>query len=244
MQISRGTTVERDALSLGVSDKVIFFNVTTGLYDFWDGNNWILKVDKLSIQNSLIVNNEYLTGTVFLVRGYGMDYLLRAMVEATGTRLLVDAEYADASIRMHCSATTYQEISWSEDPANDTIGIWGQPYLGRIGVWSYGKGADLITFNGTYDGTGQAEVVVNEDNVDVDFIIEKNTAGEAFRYDAGNDLISVGSDTEIVIGSYNYHRQTLGVDTDGDWRTYADINGFYTQQRVSGNWVTKQTITT
>jgi len=37
-------------------------------------------------------------------------------------------------------------------------------------------------------------------------------------------------------------QQTIGSDTDGDWWIWADTTGVYTQKRVSGAWVTKQTI--
>jgi len=57
----------------------------------------------------------------------------------------------------------------------------------------------------------------------------------------GGDLY-VNNDIEQRRGTYQYHRQYFGADTDGDWRTYSDGSGFYTQMRVAGNWVTKETI--
>jgi len=50
-------------------------------------------------------------------------------------------------------------------------------------------------------------------------------------------LFASGSE-ETLRGQYHYHRQTMGSDTDGDWRTYADANGFYFQFRVSGTYTT------
>ena len=47
---------------------------------------------------------------------------------------------------------------------------------------------------------------------------------------------------EVLFGEYINYRQVSGVDTDGDWRQYADSNGFYIQVRVEGAWQTKQTI--
>jgi hypothetical protein len=55
--------------------------------------------------------------------------------------------------------------------------------------------------------------------------------------------------TETVRGHYKYDSQIFGKDTVGDWRTYSDQNGFYTQYctvagetKGSGTWATKQTI--
>jgi len=61
--------------------------------------------------------------------------------------------------------------------------------------------------------------------------------------------LEVFSNMEITRGNYSYHSQTIGVDTAGDWRTYSDATGFYTQYCTVGNatkgagtWITKQTI--
>ena len=55
--------------------------------------------------------------------------------------------------------------------------------------------------------------------------------------------------TSIARGTKVYHSQGSG-DTIGDWRTYSDANGFYTQYCTvgsatvgNGTWVTKHTIT-
>lgn len=61
--------------------------------------------------------------------------------------------------------------------------------------------------------------------------------------------MSTKGDLETVRGKYHYHSQTIGQDTAGDWRTYSDANGFYTDYctvgnvtKGSGTWVNKQTI--
>ncbi len=54
--------------------------------------------------------------------------------------------------------------------------------------------------------------------------------------------VSSSEDLEVIRGKYVYHRQVLGTDSDGDWRSYSDASGFYFQLRVSGSWVTKHTI--
>ena len=54
--------------------------------------------------------------------------------------------------------------------------------------------------------------------------------------------VSTSEDLEITRGKYVCHRQVLGTDTDGDWRSYSDASGFYFQLRQSGSWVTKHTI--
>lgn len=54
--------------------------------------------------------------------------------------------------------------------------------------------------------------------------------------------LTSSENSEILRGKYVYHRQTLGSDTDGDWRSYSDASGFYFQYRVSGSFVTKYTI--
>lgn len=55
--------------------------------------------------------------------------------------------------------------------------------------------------------------------------------------------------TSIIRGTKVYHSQGAG-DTLGDWRTYSDSAGFYTQYctvgatiRGNGTWITKNTIT-
>jgi len=57
------------------------------------------------------------------------------------------------------------------------------------------------------------------------------------------------SNEDVVRGDYRYDSQVLGSDTIGDWRTYSDGAGFYTQYCTLGNatkgagtWVTKNTI--
>jgi len=56
------------------------------------------------------------------------------------------------------------------------------------------------------------------------------------------------TNTNVDRGDYVYHFQSSG-DRVGDWRTYSDANGFYTQYctvsnatRGNGTWVTKSTI--
>jgi len=56
-------------------------------------------------------------------------------------------------------------------------------------------------------------------------------------------------DSHIERGKYAYHDQFSDLDLVGDWRQYADDNGFYTQYCTVGNetkgagtWVTKFTI--
>jgi hypothetical protein len=57
------------------------------------------------------------------------------------------------------------------------------------------------------------------------------------------------TDIHITRGNYIYHDQSKTADTIGDWRTYSDANGFYTQYCTVGNaikgagtWSTKFTI--
>ena len=57
------------------------------------------------------------------------------------------------------------------------------------------------------------------------------------------------TDIHITRGNYTYHDQSATADTAGDWRTYADANGYYTQYctvgnatKGSGTWTTKMTI--
>jgi len=78
------------------------------------------------------------------------------------------------------------------------------------------------------------------------FFTEFNTLDGLWAIKTTGDIScrnqNVSGYTEVPRGNYVYHRQVPGTDTDGDWRTYSDANGFYTQIRVSGAWVTKQTI--
>ena len=46
-------------------------------------------------------------------------------------------------------------------------------------------------------------------------------------------------DIETPRGAYHYYRQTLGTNTLGDWRTYADANNFYTEYYDGSTWVMK-----
>jgi len=54
---------------------------------------------------------------------------------------------------------------------------------------------------------------------------------------------------QMVRGQYRYDSQNVNVDTAGDWRTYSDANGYYTEYCTVGNatqgggtWVNKHTI--
>lgn len=56
-------------------------------------------------------------------------------------------------------------------------------------------------------------------------------------------------DLNTLNGRYKYDAVSVSADTVGDWRTYSDVNGFYTQIctvanaiKGSGTWVTKNTI--
>jgi hypothetical protein len=40
----------------------------------------------------------------------------------------------------------------------------------------------------------------------------------------------------------HYYRQTLGVDTSGDIKTYINLTGRYTQQYDGSGWINKETI--
>ena len=50
MQISRGTTIEQTALGLGATDKVIWFNTDTNVFEVWNGTMWKLNNDKFEIK--------------------------------------------------------------------------------------------------------------------------------------------------------------------------------------------------
>lgn len=61
--------------------------------------------------------------------------------------------------------------------------------------------------------------------------------------------LTAGDSIEIARSKYIYHSQVIGVDTAGDWRTYSDASGFYTDYCTVGNatkgagtWVMKNTI--
>ena len=80
-------------------------------------------------------------------------------------------------------------------------------------------------------------------------------SGDAVEYAQMNSAISAAltggatGSANIVRGTYRYDYQVENVDTVGDWRTYADENGFYTQSciigadaRGEGVWLTSDTI--
>ena len=50
----------------------------------------------------------------------------------------------------------------------------------------------------------------------------------------GGDLY-INRHVETLRGNYHYHSQLQGVDTAGDWRTYATDIGFYTEYCTVGN---------
>jgi hypothetical protein len=60
----------------------------------------------------------------------------------------------------------------------------------------------------------------------------------------------VNRNIEQTRGGFQYHSQYIGMDTIGDWRSYATYKGFYTEYCTVGNatkgagtWVAKQIIT-
>jgi hypothetical protein len=73
-------------------------------------------------------------------------------------------------------------------------------------------GSDLTNFKITSSGvtTGQPEVVINDDSVDMDFRVESNGNANMLFIDGGNDAVGIGNNTaasffagarELVVGS-------------------------------------------
>lgn len=75
----------------------------------------------------------------------------------------------------------------------------------------------MIRLKGYNGAQGQGEVIFNDSNADINFIIDKNTAGIAYMYDAGDDDHCFGDG-----GTTNY----LKIDGNGDV-SFAGTAGFY-----------------
>ena len=127
-------------------------------------------------------------------------------------------------------------------------------------------GIKALKYDGTNDGqlvfdkTGTARVGDVGSEQPITTRIESPTNGKFAIWDNDNsrldfkdialsDLPTI-SYPELLRGSYRYDSQILGVDTIGDWRTYSDDLGYYTQYctvggtRATSTWVTKNTIIT
>jgi hypothetical protein len=94
------------------------------------------------------------------------------------------------------------------------------------------------------DGKSAYEIWIAEGNVgtEADFL-------DSLKGEDGNDGNDGLDGRNVPIGDYAYHAANSSIDTIGDWRTYADANGFYTQYctvgdatKGAGTWVTKFTI--
>ena len=111
-----------------------------------------------------------------------------------------------------------------------------------------------------FDNTGTARVGDVGSEQPITTRIESPTNGKFAIWDNDNsrldfkdialsDLPTI-SYPELLRGSYRYDSQIPGVDTIGDWRTYSDDLGYYTQYctvggtRTTSTWVTKNTIIT
>lgn len=109
---------------------------------------------------------------------------------------------------------------------------------------------------------GIVEVAANKGIIDVDIRvvytlndlsnvkITNAVAGQILMRDSTNQFWENVTPGSIIRGTYRYDAQSSTADTAGDWRTYSDANGFYTQYCTVGNatkgagtWVTKQTVT-
>lgn len=108
---------------------------------------------------------------------------------------------------------------------------------------------------------GIVEVAANKGIIDVDVRvvyaindlsnvkITTPSAGQVLMRDATNQYWENVTPGSIIRGTYRYDAQSLTADTIGDWRTYSDANGFYTQYctvanatKGAGTWITKLTI--
>ena len=102
-----------------------------------------------------------------------------------------------------------------------------------------------IELTGGDDGF-EAEITMDDSaEFDVDFseIGAKGDPGED-----GADGADGADGRNVTLGEYVYHAASTTADTAGDWRQYADIDGYYFQQctvsnpaKGAGTWVTKFT---
>jgi hypothetical protein len=83
---------------------------------------------------------------------------------------------------------------------------------GEFQIKTMVAGSDLTNFKITSSGvtTGQPEVVINDDSVDMDFRVESNGNANMLFIDGGNDAVGIGNNTaasffagarELVVGS-------------------------------------------
>jgi hypothetical protein len=83
-----------------------------------------------------------------------------------------------------------------------------------------------------------------------DVIITSPLTRQILRRSTSNEYWeNVDPDWSVIRESYRYDAQSYTADTVGDWRTYADANGYYVQYCTVGNatkgagtWVTKFTV--
>lgn len=116
-------------------------------------------------------------------------------------------------------------ISISKTDKNTGISFVGSLSLSEIG--------NLTLSNIKYDaGEATSKPIYIGYYQEVD-----NINGKHILIDDFNQLFTINfPSTEIPRGSYTYHRQTLGTDTNGDWRTYSNDSGYYIEKRIAGVW--------
>lgn len=140
-----------------------------------------------------------------------------------------------------------------------SISLYEEVYVNDV-LTSFSDTADYLIANipvisgGGGEGTNDHTALINRDAAGNHAIFTPlsnstssykvtNAEGTVFiNVDSTNDIVATKVDRETIRGKYDYHRQVAATDTDGDWRTYSDANGFYIDYFDINAWVNRLTV--
>jgi len=107
------------------------------------------------------------------------------------------------------NATIYSQI------VNQIRDVTGGEEDGRMAFNIISAGADKSFINMTHDGA-QAEVVINDESIDMDFRVESDSKSHMLFVDGGGNHVNIGTNSATTIGGSNGGLNVFG-NTDDAW---------------------------
>jgi len=107
------------------------------------------------------------------------------------------------------NATIYSQI------VNQIRDVTGGEEDGRMAFNIISAGADKSFINMTHDGA-QAEVVINDESIDMDFRVESDSKSHMLFVDGGGNHVNIGTNSATTIGASNGGLNVFG-NTDDAW---------------------------
>jgi len=218
--------------SLAARDVSIdWLNINKADYAYVNG-----KADTTYVDASLLKRDACID---FLYLNVGSGFTTFAYVDGS-LNVKANTTYVDASLNVKTNktyvdsslATRDTSIAWlNSNKANIT-------YVNSYATTkSYVDASLLLRDNSiAYLNTYKA------DASSLKLYLKEASIGSGLAFHAGLLDVSISGITETLMSDPHYYRQTLGVDTSGDIKTYINLTGRYTQQYDGSGWINKETI--